>query len=100
MGSRGASIYLREELRGGGDAAAVPGRALADEPPLGIARDVAQRGADLVERRHVGVAALEVGDEVVLAVEPAGDAVGGGERVAFAGHASVVVDGIADRKST
>src|SRR5262249_42096996 len=47
-------------------AATLPDRALADEAPFRVARDVTQRRAHLVEHRHVGVAALEVADEVVL----------------------------------
>ena len=43
----------------------MPRRALADELPFGILRDVPQSRADLVEGRDVLVSALEVADGVV-----------------------------------
>src|SRR5439155_21586619 len=47
-------------------AATMPDRALAEEAPFRVALDVTQRRAHLVEHRRVGVAALELADEVVL----------------------------------
>jgi len=46
----------------------MPGRALADELPLGIVLDVTQCVADLLEHGDVGVCALEVADLVELTV--------------------------------
>src|SRR5438094_974386 len=57
-----------EEPGPGGGAPAVPGGAFADECPLGISGDVTQRVADIMEDGDVGVRALEVADEVEIAV--------------------------------
>src|SRR2546430_6921113 len=95
-----------EEPGPGGGAPAVPSRAFADECPLGIPGDVAQRVADVMEDGDVGVRALEVADEVEITVRGGlGEALVGppqqagyprcrGERVALVLHpARVVVSG-------
>src|SRR5256885_3765572 len=98
-----SSARSAEQLLPQRHAATLPDRALADEAPFRVALDVAQRRAHLVEHRHVGVAALEVADEVVLpggrrfgqalvrAPEEMRDPGGRGAGVALAGHLTVVV---------
>src|SRR5690242_5011726 len=62
---RQAKIASCEQLGPRHDSAPVPAGSFAHELPFGIALDVAQRGAHLVEGGDIGVRALEVGQEVV-----------------------------------
>src|SRR5687768_14695788 len=59
MSSMAALSPDREQFGPGRHAAALPRRPLAHVAPLRIPGGVAERGADLVERRHVGVGAFE-----------------------------------------
>src|SRR5882672_4558181 len=96
-------VHSADELLPGCHTTAVPGRALAGESPLGVARDVPERGTHLMEGGDAAVGALEVVEKVVCALwggvvqasirpsEKTGDAGLRHQRMPFVEHASLVV---------
>src|ERR1700730_1646295 len=96
-------VHSADELLPGCHATAVPGWALADESPLGVARDVPERGTHLMEDGDAAVGALEVVEKVVFALwggvlrasirpsEKTGDAGLRHQRMPFVEHPSLVI---------